>query len=82
MRAKVAPRSGIQYVAKVKDIVESDNFLGYWKLIFDGKPEKYANLIPLGDTYPPQNIRYTTKHALDEVAKNGETLEKIFNNPY
>lgn len=79
---EVAPRSGIQYVAKVKDIVESDNFLGYWKLIFDGKPEKYANLIPLGDTYPPQNIRYTTKHALDEVAKNGETLEKIFNNPY
>ena len=44
---------------------------------FDGKPEKYANLIPLGDTYPPQNIRYTTKHALDEVAKNGETLEKF-----
>ena len=79
---EVAPRSGIQYIAKVKEIVPSDNYLGYWKVVFDGEPEKYDQLIRLGDTYPPQNIRYTTKHELDEVAKNKEKLEKIFNNPY
>ena len=51
-------------------------------MIFDGEPQKYDHLIPLGNTYPPQNIRYTTKRELDEVAENNETLEKIFNNPY
>ncbi|WP_303951065.1 hypothetical protein [Streptococcus vestibularis] len=79
---EVAPRSGIQYIAKIKEIVPSDNYLGYWKVVFDGEPEKYDQLIRLGDTYPPQNIRYTTKRELDEVAEKNETLEKIFNNPY
>lgn len=79
---EVAPRSGIQYIAKVKDIIPSENYLGYWKVIFDGKAQAYDHLIPLGNTYPPQNIRYTTKRELDEVAENNETLEKIFNNPY
>lgn len=79
---EVAPRRGIQYTAEVKEIVPSDNYLGYWKVVFEGEPEKYDHLIPLGNTYPPQNIRYTTKRELDEVANNNETLEKIFNNPY
>ncbi|MBF0779095.1 hypothetical protein [Streptococcus cuniculi] len=80
---EVAPRSGIQFIAKVDKIVPSDNYLGYWKVVFDGEPEKYDRLIPLGNTYPPQNIRYTTKEKLDEVAKSSEgTLESIFNNPY
>lgn len=79
---EVAPRSGIQYIAKVKEIVPSDNYVGYWKVLFDGEPLKYDRLIPLGDTYPPQNIRYTTKKELDDVAKGGGTLEVIFRNPY
>ena len=79
---EVKPRSGIQYIAKVKDIIPSENYFGYWRVIFDGEPQKYDHLIPLGNTYPPQNIRYTTKRELDEVAENNETLEKIFNNPY
>ena len=79
---EVKPRSGIQYIAKVKDIIPSENYLGYWKVIFDGKAQAYDHLIPLGNTYPPQNIRYTTKRELDEVAENNETLEKIFKNPY
>lgn len=79
---EVAPRSGIQYIAKVKEIVPSDNYVGYWKVIFDGEPQKYDRLIPLGDTYPPQNIRYTTKKELDDVAKGDGTLEVIFKNPY
>ncbi|HEM3173810.1 TPA: hypothetical protein U1265_001922 [Streptococcus suis] len=79
---EVAPRSGIQYIAKVKKIVPSDNYVGYWKVLFDGKPQKYDRLIPLGDTYPPQNIRYTTKKELDDVAGGGGTLEVIFKNPY
>ena len=79
---EVKPRSGIQYIAKVKNIIPSDNYLGYWKVIFDGEAQKYDHLIPLGNTYPPQNIRYTTKRELDEVAEKNETLEKIFNNPY
>lgn len=78
---EVSPKSWIQYIAKVKSIVPSDNYLGYWKIIFDGKPKQYNKPILLGTTYPPQNIRYTTKRELDEVAKNEETLEKIFNNP-
>lgn len=79
---EVKPRSGIQYIAKVKDIIPSENYFGYWKVIFDGKAQPYDHLIPLGNTYPPQNIRYTTKRELDEVAEKNETLEKIFNNPY
>ena len=79
---EVKPRSGIQYIAKVKDIIPSENYFGYWKVIFDGKAQPYDHLIPLGSTYPPQNIRYTTKRELDEVAEKNETLEKIFNNPY
>ncbi|HEM6577648.1 hypothetical protein ACTGJ2_00315 [Streptococcus suis] len=79
---EVAPRSGIQYIAKVKKIVPSNNYVGYWKVIFDGEPQKYDRLIPLGDTYPPQNIRYTTKKELDDVASGGGTLEVIFKNPY
>ena len=79
---EVKPRSGIQYIAKVKDIIPSANYFGYWKVIFDGKAQPYDHLIPLGNTYPPQNIRYTTKRELDEVAEKNETLEKIFNNPY
>lgn len=79
---EVKPRSGIQYIAKVKDIIPSENYFGYWKVIFDGKAQSYDHLIPLGNTYPPQNIRYTTKRELDEVAEKNETLEKIFNNPY
>ena len=38
---EVAPRSGIQYIAKVKDIIPSENYLGYWKVIFDGKAQAY-----------------------------------------
>ena len=79
---EIKPRSGIQYIAKVKKIIPSENAFGYWKVIFDGEPRKYDRLIHLGNTYPPQNIRYTTKRELDEVAENNETLEKIFNNPY
>ncbi|HEL0024659.1 hypothetical protein QLT07_09070 [Streptococcus equi subsp. zooepidemicus] len=79
---EVAPRSGIQYIAEVEKIVPSDNYLGYWKVIFKEKATKYDNLIPLGNTFPPQNIRYTAKSKLDEVASSGGTLETIFNNPY
>ena len=79
---EIKPRSGIQYIAKVKKIIPSENAFGYWKVIFDGEPQKYDHLIHLGNTYPPQNIRYTTKRELDEVAENNETLEKIFNNAY
>lgn len=78
---EVAPRSGIQYIAKVEKIIPSDNYLGYWKVIFDGEPKKYSRLIPLGDTYPPQNIRYTNKSKLDEVERLGGTLKEVFNNP-
>lgn len=75
---EVAPKSGIKYWAEVDKIVPSDNYIGYWKVIFkDNKVEEYPEYKRLGDTWPPQNIRYTSKKVLDSAT----TLAEVFNSP-
>ncbi|MFB0655020.1 hypothetical protein ACER2C_08420, partial [Streptococcus pyogenes] len=64
---EVAPESGVKYWAEVDKIVPSDNYVGYWKVIFKGEVKEYSEYKKLGNTWPPQNSRYVSKKALDEA---------------
>ncbi|HEQ8979183.1 TPA: hypothetical protein VID10_001686 [Streptococcus pyogenes] len=64
---EVAPESGVKYWAEVDKIVPSDNYVGYWKVIFKGEVKEYSEYKRLGNTWPPQNSRYVSKKALDEA---------------
>lgn len=71
---EVSPESGVKYWAEVDKIVPSDNYVGYWKVIFKGEVQEYPEYKKLGDTWPPQNSRYVSKKALDEA----KVLSDIF----
>lgn len=65
---ETAPVSGIQYFAEVEEIVQSDNYVGYWKIKFKKETlQKYPEIKKVDKVFPPRNIIYTSKKLLDEA---------------
>ncbi|MGO5052370.1 hypothetical protein ACTQ6A_07580 [Lachnospiraceae bacterium LCP25S3_G4] len=72
------PISAITHWAEVDNIVDSDNYLGYKKILFKGKAQKLDHYIELDMDKPnlaPQSIRYISMKKIKESNYLSEVIK-------